>query len=335
MSEVQEGKTVTTAVAQVLRCLSDNMGALTGDVLSFEARPAMCATPSDVENIIGSGQVGRLECKLEGPKEGPLELFWPLSSLITLVAAYRSDAEDDIREARGASECSEDDLATFEEVAMLLSASFQEAITEHLGESFTVDLAGQSVDDLSKFRSGSTKDLAVPFNVIAGGLPPTRAVFCIPLAFAEELEGGEIAFEESDSFDDLDDFEAAEIVGSLAAFVTRANTVRMLRKACRRVGLTFEKRPKSEVPKPACYANSFVVLEVGTGQARRYEWCQRLKTMARGNQVLFLIDKPTKVSIVRAHTSGADAILSLQSTEREVSAKLLKMIEVRDAEESA
>lgn len=327
MGKQEEGRLAPT-IAKVVQLLGDNLSALSAGNLRLQSLRPVQANLEVMESLVGTGRVATMRCSLNGPETGLLQLTWPLEAAIALADGYRSLGAGEVRKARKALDWTAEHESTFEELAVLMTASIQEAVQSTLGAEYEVELMGQElVDSLHATEDADEAAYALPFTLRAYDLPPDKVTLSLPLAVAEAIAGSAIDFDDPEDDEYFEDFEPAEIRGDLAAYIETPDSLRCLRRACRRVGLLCNKRPKSEVPNPACYSKTLIVIEIGLGQARRYEWCRRLKRSAPETHVLLLIHKPTKLAVARAFGAGADAILGCPATERELSTKLGKLLQ--------
>ncbi|MCB9892404.1 MAG: hypothetical protein H6832_04255 [Planctomycetes bacterium] len=313
---------IAKAMSAILLLLGDNLGALTSNRLRTQRRRPIRAEATELDAMLGEGKHARIRCHIKKAYQGHIDLYWPMNAAIALTQVYRGTKADDVAQKREALSWTSDDDTTFEELAVLLTASVQEALQSVFGSGVEAELDGQEILDgaLSSLEDKGPY-YAIPFSFLADDRLVDTALLTLPLAEAEKIEGGPINFDDPDEDEYFDDFEPAEIRGAMAAFVHDPDLVRTLRRACRRVGLTFDKRPKSEVPNPAFFADMIVVLEIGLGQERRYEWCRRLKR-APNTYLVLLVHEPTRAAAARAFRSGADAMLNAKSREREISDKL-------------
>ncbi len=317
---------IAKAMSAVLLLLGDNLAALTASRLRVQRRRPLRAAKQDLEQTLGAGKLARIRCHITKSLAGHIELYWPIPAAISLTQVYRGTAADVVIQKREALAWSDEDEATFEEIAVLLNASVQEALQSVFGKGVEVQLDGKEVIEGLEASLDDEVRYAVPFAFLSDSLPADTAVLALPLLEAERIEGTSIDFDDPDEDEYFDDFEPAEIRGALAGFVHSPDLVRTLRRSCRRVGLTFDKRPKSEVPNPAFFADTVVVLEIGVGDHRRYEWCRRLKRTA-GTGIVLLVHDPTRAAVARAFRCGADAILGVKSRERDISDKLAAIVE--------
>ncbi len=151
-----------------------------------------------------------------------------------------------------------------------------------------------------------------------------------PLEFggAEAAQAAQAAAQPSTSTsirgddDGLESIPAAPIRGTLAAFLMQPEVLRTLRRSCRRAGFELRRHGRGEIPNPAAHKNEVVVLDVPTGEDRRFDWCRRIKDISETTKVVLLIHHPSRQRVTQAFLSRADAILGFPCDEMLLAQKL-------------
>jgi hypothetical protein len=128
------------------------------------------------------------------------------------------------------------------------------------------------------------------------------------------------------SDDGLEDIPAAPLVGVLNAFVDSLESLRVLRRSCRRVGLELRKHNRAQIPNPAAHRDEIVLIEVPVGEERRFNWSRRIKDYCTTAKVVLLLHRPSRSRVTRAFLSRADAILGMPVEELDLSSKLSELI---------
>lgn len=126
--------------------------------------------------------------------------------------------------------------------------------------------------------------------------------------------------------DSLDSIPAAPIRGVLASYALHPDVFRMLRRTCRRVGLELKRHGRGEVPNPAAHKNEIVLLDVPTGEDRRFDWCRRIKEFAETNRIVLLLHHPSRPRVTQAFLSKADVILGFPCDEAQLCQKLTALL---------
>ncbi len=126
--------------------------------------------------------------------------------------------------------------------------------------------------------------------------------------------------------EDLDDIPAAPIRGVLNAYLAAPETVRLLRRSCRRVGLDLRRHNRAEIPNPAAHRGEIVLMDVPLGEERRFDWCKRIKEYGSGTKVVLLLHRPSRARVTQAFLSQADIILGLPIDEAPLSQKLTGLL---------
>src|SRR5262245_21215363 len=124
------------------------------------------------------------------------------------------------------------------------------------------------------------------------------------------------------SEEDLEDIPAAPIRGVLNAYLSGADTLRVLRRSCRRVGFDLRRHNRAEIPNPAAHRGEVVLMDVPIGEERRFDWCRRIKDYGTSTRVVLLLHRPSRARVTQAFLSQADIILGLPVEEAQLSHKL-------------
>lgn len=157
------------------------------------------------------------------------------------------------------------------------------------------------------------------------GFSASQTSLFVPRATAERWNGGPIVLTERDPGDD--DGPAAPIRGRIAAFLCDPQTSATLRRSCRRVGLEVDKRPRGEVPNPAVYKDALVLIEIGPGEDRRFDWIRRLKAFEASTRVVVVLAVPSRQSVLHAARAGADVVVGHPLDVRLLAQKLEQLLD--------
>lgn len=173
------------------------------------------------------------------------------------------------------------------------------------------------------------------FRIKVGDYPETQGALAVDLASAETWNKGPLELGSADAAasaatttpmrgedDGLDSIPAAPVRGTLAAFLQQSDTLRLLRRSCRRVGFELRRHGRGEIPNPAAHRNEVVVLDVPPGEERRFDWCRRLKEMSASTKVVLLLHHPSRHRVTQAFLSKADAIIGFPCEELQLSQRL-------------
>lgn len=273
-----------------------------------------------------------LHGNLEKDYEGRISILFSWPASITLSSLLRMIPEEVVGQARKAGTWTEEDDEAFGEVGNILFSALDETLRGTVKGKVNIRLGGfEKLDFLSEEPDILPEDtyLSYAFTCQVGEYPEDQGYLLIPLDAGEKFNGSAIGFHSPGGEEDDDDefFEDAEIQGHLSVYGNQGDVLKTLRTACRRVGLVFDKRPKSEVPNPAAHREHVVVLEIGRGQEKRFDWCRRLKAANENIKVIILLLQPTKLGVVLAYKAQADAILGWPAREKEISSKLASFME--------
>ncbi len=299
------------------------------------------ASPTIINNELLQQQLNEkfthLHGNLEKDFEGRISILFSWPASITLSSLLRMIPEEVVGQSRKAGTWTEEDDEAFGEVGNILFSALDETLRGIVKGKVNIRLGGfEKLDFLSEEPDILAEEtyLSYAFTCQVGDYPEDNGFLLIPLDVGEKLNGSAIGFHSPGGEDDDDDddiFEDAPIQGHLSVYGSQADVLKTLRTACRRVGLVFDKRPKSEVPNPAAHREHVVVLEIGKGQEKRFEWCRRLKATDQNIKVIILLLQPTKMGVVLAYKAQADAILGWPAREKEISKKLASFMETKIA----
>ena len=257
--------------------------------------------------------------------------------------------EDVITQRRAEGVLADEDADAFNELGNVLYSGIGNVLREQVGN---VDVRYQDHGIVRPAPGGGgmlgSGDLVVcGFRLKIGEYPETNGAIALDVATAEAwnkapLEPaadpaalvagavtagtpGNAAAARNDD-DVLDSIPPAPVRGTLAAFVQHAEAFRVLRLACRRVGLELRRHGRGEIPNPAAHKNEVVLLDVLPGEERRFEWCRRIKEMSESTRVVVLLHHPSRQRVTQAFLSRADAILGFPCEEQHLSQKLTSLL---------
>jgi len=123
-----------------------------------------------------------------------------------------------------------------------------------------------------------------------------------------------------------EEIPAAPTRGRLTTYLADPGVLPELRKSCRRVGLELDQRARGEVPNPAEHREGSILIDVPSGDTRRFDWCHRLKQHSESVRVALVIHHPSRSQVLKAFLAGADAIMAWPISEREMSPKLAALL---------
>lgn len=127
--------------------------------------------------------------------------------------------------------------------------------------------------------------------------------------------------------DDLADVPQAPLRGVLNAYLASSESLRLLRRSCRRVGLELRVHNRAEIPNPAAHRGEIVLMDVPNGEERRFDWGRRIKNYAGDTKVVLLIHRPSRTRVMQALLSRADVIVGMPIEEPQLSSKLSSLFD--------
>ncbi|MEZ5989092.1 MAG: hypothetical protein R3F30_08205 [Planctomycetota bacterium] len=337
---------LSALLGQALEAMSGGVGAL------IDRPVAMTASGRPFELDGGTGRKPWPTCvaltgQLEKASGGGAHLLLGLAEAVAMASYMMMVPDEAIRAARQAGTFSEDDRESLSEVGNVVFSAFDECLRAHADGRLEVRHREVTRADDTAALLGDGRFLVQPLSCAVGEFPAAEAWLVLPWEACEALCDGPLELghaalpqpapepgagarldEDDDGDDRLEDIPEAELRGSLAAYARNPALLRKLKKSCRRLGLTLEKRHKGEVPNPSALRDHVVFLEIDRGEPRRFEWCRRLE--AAGIQVLVLLLKPTRHQVALAFQAGANRICGWPLEERQLSERLRTMLDGED-----
>ncbi len=264
--------------------------------------------------------------------------------------------DDVIAERRVSGNLEGEDLEAFGEVGNVLCSGVDEVMRKRISQPIGMRLQDHGVvrpqldeDDLL----GNQPLVEYRFSLQLSDYPATDGRILIDVESAElwngrplndpeepgdgepgEVEEASAAAEDRGQADELEPFEdipAAPIRGKLSCYVTDPKIYDIARRACRRAGLEMTRRGKSEVPNPAAHRNELVLLDVPVTEARRFDWCKRLKLNEPSAKVILLIHHPSRTRVVQGYMAKADVLLGWPLGDLDLAEKLTAMLDRQEA----
>jgi CheY-like chemotaxis protein len=329
---------LTRAFGLLASSLGENLGSLIGRDLTIrpgeielhDPQALVRALPRPYLITRGSICVGGVTKTLFAAIEVP--------DVVAMIGGLMMTPEDDIAERRKKNSLEPDDRTAFEELGKVMYSGFGTALRDMLGDaeaSYTDNCIAMPGDENCDMLGHGTF-ATLWFRMKLGEYPESRGYVGIdrataevwnkePLVVGEAASASAVTASSTREDDALEQIEAAPIRGILAAYVLQSEVYGLLRMSCRRVGLDLQRHSRAEVPNPMAHKNDIVLMDVPTGEERRFDWCRRIKEMSNTTRVVLLIHHPSRQRVTQAFLSRADAILGLPCDETQLSLKLASM----------
>jgi chemotaxis protein CheY-P-specific phosphatase CheC len=328
---------ITEIAKTSLQAIASNIQSLVDKEVTLTPSPPTIINNEHLQQLINEN-VTHLHGDLEKDYEGRISILFSWPASITLSSLLRMIPEEVVAQARKAGTWTEEDDEAFGEVGNILFSALDETLRATAKGKVNIRLGGFAKLDFMSDEPdilGDDTYLLYDFTCQIGDYPEDKGFLLLPLDAAEKFNGAAIGFHspggEDDGDDEDEDFEDAPIRGHLSFYGNQADVLKTLKTSCRRVGLVFDKRPKAEVPNPAAHREHVIILEIGRGQEKRFDWCRRLKSSDVDLKVIILLLQPTKMGVVLAYKAQADAILGWPAREKEISSKLASFLESKIA----
>ncbi|MFQ5503364.1 MAG: hypothetical protein ACE5F1_01045 [Planctomycetota bacterium] len=287
------------------------------------------------QTLLGSSLSGKhtvMHGDLEKDFEGRIYLIFTLVDSITFSCYLRTLADDVVSSNRDGLKWTDEDEESFGEVGNILFSALDETLRNALSKEVNASMGCFKLTDFGQDEAdlqGEGPYVMYDFSCTIGDFPRDKGMILIPLGSAEAFNGAPL-LQAGDALSGEELIEAAPIRGNLAIYSAHEELLKTLRLCCRRVGLTFDRRPRSEVPNPAKHRDNFVLLEIGRGQGKRFEWCKRLK--GSSTRVVIILLQPTPATVALAYKAGADLIMGWPVEERQLSSRLDGLFRTEEAE---
>jgi len=315
----------------------DTLGSLVGKKVQVDPRALTATTPESVAARLRSRAVvvrGRLEAELTGHN---VCFLCDVGEAITLAGAMLLAPDEAVAKKCTARVLAGDEEAAFAEIANAVCSGIDSVLRDHLGGTTTLRLQDHvllepGAADLGPLGREPLYELT--FSLQVGDFPRATASLLVDKHTGECWNGGPVEFAAGTAADgagpaESDDEEdpAAPVRGRLAAFLVDGHTTPVLRKACRRIGLDLDKRPRGEVPNPAANRDAVVLIEIPPADDRRFDWCRRIKTFRAETKVALLLVLPSRHQVLQAARAGADVVLGHPLAKEHLVAKLSALLD--------
>ncbi len=264
-------------------------------------------------------------------EEHALRIVIPARDATALAGLIMMSPPDVIEERRESETLDGEELETFAEVANVLCSSFDGVLKQGGTEERSLRAHDHGVLPAGQGASGilgHEKLIGLPFELAVSEFAPARGWVLIDQQTAEKWNGE--ALQPMPEQGGEDGIPAAPIQGRLTAYLADPDVISELRQSCRRVGLELDRRSRAEVPNPAEHKEGLVLLDVPTGDTKRFEWCKRLKHYHEDVRVALLIHHPSRSRVLQGFLAKADAIMGWPIRERELSEKLSSLMLVEE-----
>jgi CheY-like chemotaxis protein len=245
-------------------------------------------------------------------------------------AVMMMSPQDVIEEHRKTHTLEGDELEAFAEIANI----FCSGVDRLLRESLEGDVALRARDhglikpgEDPRDLLGKEQMIGFSFTLTIHGFPESTGLICLEPRTAERWNSQPLSLQEQDH-EALsipapgDQILHAPLRGLLTAYVVDQESLSFLRDSCRRAGLELHRRSRNDVPDPTEHRDGIVLMDVPSGERRRFDWCKRLKLNNPDVKVVLLIHHPSRARMLEGFLAKADAIMSWPITEAELSHKL-------------
>lgn len=312
------------AMAETLRTLADH------PVQIIPGAPGVAATEALIGRLPGPVVVvrGTLDKDYAGHT---LRIVFPVAEAATLSGYLMMTPEQVVAERRKKGTIESEDLEAFREVANTLCSCMEGVLRAHLGDGVGLRLQDHTLitppadpDALL----GNTDQLVLPFALTLAEHPAAPCLLAVDSAVAIRWNGKPLTAETEGATEESDEeIPQAPIRGKLAAYVCETETAHIVRRSCRRVGLEFDRRTRTEIPHPAAHKEQIVLIEIPAGEDKRFDWSKRLKSFHESIHVVLLLHYPSRQRVVQGFMTQADAILGVPVQEKLLSQKLTSILD--------
>jgi chemotaxis protein CheY-P-specific phosphatase CheC len=336
-------------VQAALQAASENIASLIDKPISIETGEVTFLN-AEIFVTEREGKFVLLSGDLEKDYEGTVHTVMGQTEAITLSSYMMMVPEEVVNQNRTDESFAEDAQETFGEVGNIIFSALDEVLRDQAPGQVSIRVKDQELYELPgkaprSFTEGPFIQYA--FNYRIADYEEAVGALLLPLEAAEKINGEPLNFGEEVATlraqalrqleqgpeDEIEDIEQAPIQARLATYVQHGMLFKKVRKSCRRIGLELEKRPKTEVPNPSAHLGKVVLIEIGRGDLKRFDWCRRLKESGDIQVVIMLMD-PTDYHVVLAFKAGADVIMGWPIHERRLSSKMATLFEEEGASET-
>lgn len=349
-TEVTQGtnRKLETLLGSMLAASAESLQQLVGRPVAARARRCQAIAPQALLGRL-DGQHAIVRGVLDGPEAGDVVRCVIAARDATTLAGYTMmTPEETIAERRATGTLAGEELESFAEVANVLCSSFDGALRGALPDAGVLrakdhgvlDRGGDALD-----RLGTEELVALEFTLTLGGHPESRGWILLERRTAERWNGGALAPFAADAgapgdaahadCEENREIEPVPIRGQLTAYVVDPDVFLRLRSSCCRVGLAIDRRGRVEVPNPGEHKEGIVLMDVPSGDTRRFDWCKRLKQHHPEVKVALLIHHPSRSRVTQGFLAKADAIMGWPVTEARLAEKLSSLLEPAEPQASA
>lgn len=340
------GKELKRLFAMLTSSIGETLGSLVGREITVR--------PGEAELTPGDDFVGRLPRTFalargaldKGFAGKHLLAMFEVPDAVAMAGLLMMTPDDVIAQRRTKGTLEGEDAEAFGELGNVLYSGFGNVLREQVGN-IDVRMHDHGIVKPGVDVGGLVGDgelACFPFRMKVGEFAESAGYLCVDRATAEawnkaplEGIGGATAAPAADPAataavprnaeeEALESIPAAPIQGTLAAFVAQPEVFRTLRRACRRVGLELRRHGRGEIPNPAAHKNEVVLLDVPSGEDRRFDWCRRLKELSDSTKVVVLIHQASRQRVMQAFLARADVILGFPCDEQQLTQKLAGLL---------
>jgi hypothetical protein len=328
-----------TLQAAILQTMSETLQALVNRPVVMRTGRRFTCDPAAILARLKS-PAAAMRATLDQDDQGrTLRVLLDLRDAAVLAGAMLLAPEAKIEARRALGKLEGEDLEVFAEVGNVLCSGI-DGVLRKLGLQSGARLQDHGVvtpgaDEAG--RLGKEPLVACMFQIAVGTYPESEGMLLLEPATAERWSGGPLALaaltpdapaaSASGAFSAVgeageDDIPQAPIRGKLAAYLVESDTLPVVRRSCRRVGLELDRRSRTDIPNPGAHRDHIVLIEVGPSEDRKFDWCKRLKHYHESIRVILLLHHPSRQRVVQGFMVKADAIVGHPVTEPVLSAKL-------------
>lgn len=336
-----------TRVIEMVHSMAQSLGALVDRPLQMRARDTM--------HIIDKQEWLETLHKPWGVIRGGLDQDYDRKSIcfmldireaITLSCCLMLAPEEVIQERRKAGTLTGEDLEAFGEVGNVMCSGIDDVLGHVVGHQIGLRVQDHAILSRNEGPADYLPDgnvVIYTFALKIEDFDETEGFVVFDQRTAEALNGAplELGGEQSELYippspasPDNDDhgkeeeIPLAPIRGKLAAYLVKAEAYRTISRSCRRVGLEIRRFQRNDIPNPAAHKNEVVLIEIPTGEDRRFEWVKRLKEHPRCDvMVVLLLHAPSRRRVVQGCLAKADCIVAWPCTEPQLSEKIHALLE--------
>ncbi|PIE22919.1 MAG: hypothetical protein CSA62_10100 [Planctomycetota bacterium] len=323
-------KTLHKVVQTALDMVATNLHSLMERPLVIESTSSSIMSSEQISQAI-QGKFIHLHGQFDKEMAGTVRIFSPLADSLAFAGYLRMLPDEVVGQNCKAGEWSDDDDEAMKEVGNVLFSALDEVFSGATTKNSNIRI--DNIEPVEFKLKSEPMDIEPETYVVSefsckvADFDANQAWLLIPLEAAEELNGTPLEFAEASCGTIDDDIEDAPVRGELVAYLNDVNIQRTVRRACRRSGLSFNKRPRNEVPNPAAHNGKIVLLEIDADSGKRFDWCKRLKISNQEVHVVILLLRPNKLMVATAFKAKADCIVGWPIEETLLAEKLSLVFE--------